>query len=292
MQISATVDTRKLEDALHNLAREARVAPGRVMKQEGKQLIEAIIKMTPPATPAQGRAAVSRDLAKVYSTIPAILKKARQGAFDGKAQYIAALSRAARQNDEGAMRNLLTRPVSGIETVSIAQHQRDGSSVAGYTQQRRFAGPPMPEITGGTQIGGALNPNLHLQRRNRQGRVAGRQLSQIVTKSKELNDYRKQVLSRVGWVKAGWMALIRQTGAKVPAWISSTRLDSVSGTAQTNFGERPFIRATNFNVKIRNYQSAVVDTAIATRVRVTVKKIEALINNRAVNLGFTRVAAR
>lgn len=289
MQVSVSVDTRKLEDALHNLARAARVEPGKVMKAGGGRLVEAVIKLTWPKSRPEGRKAVTRDLGKVYTTIPAILKKARAGSFEGKKQYVAALSRAARQNDEGAMRDLLTRPVSGVETVAVRPHDRDGVAVAGYTQERRFAGPPLPNITGGTQIGGALNPNLHKQRRNRQGHVVGRRLSQVVTKSKELNDYRKQVLSRVGWAKAGWMALVRATNAKVPAWIGNTRLESVSGTAQVNFGRNPYIRATNYDVKIPGYQR-VVDMAISTRVRITVANYDRVMDGHITNLGFTRTA--
>jgi hypothetical protein len=239
-----------------------------------------------------GRKAILRDLAKVYTSMPVLRKKIRSMAFEGKKQFLAALSRASRDNDEEAVRELLTRPIQGTESVQVRPHTRNGVDVSGYSQQRRFNGPSIPEITGGTQIGGPLNPNLHTARRNARGRITGRHLSQVVTKAKELNDYRKQVQSRVGWAMAGWMALATATGAKVPAWVRKTRLGSVSGRASVNFGPKPYIRATNFDVKIPNYQSEVVDKAVATRIRVTERKIAALLRGRAVNLGFTRIAAR
>jgi hypothetical protein len=287
MQVSMTVDTRRLQDALHNLARAARVEPGKVMKEEAKQITQAIMKLTPPATYAQGRRAVSRDLGRVFTSLPAIKRKIRDMSFTGKEQFTAALTRATRENDETGIRELLTRPVSGVEAVNVRPHDRNGVAVSGYTQNRTFSGPSIPEITGGTQIGGALNPNLHTARRNHRGRVTGRHLSQIVTKSKELRDYQKQIQSRVGWAMAGWMPLARLTGARVPGWVSKTRLESVSGTAQTNFGEKPFVRATNLDIKIPGYQR-VVDAVIANRVRVAATKLNRVLRGVSTNLGFTR----
>lgn len=291
MQISTTLETRKLEDALHNLARAARVAPGVVMKEEAKQIVQAVMKLTPPATYAQGRAAVNRDLGKVFTTLPAIQKRIKGISFDGRAGFQAALTRASKANDESAVRELLTQQINGQVSVQVRAHERNGVAIPGYTQTRRTTGPMLPELTGGTQIGGSLNPNLHTSRRDARGKVKGTHVSQVLTKSKDLNDYRKTVLSRVGWAMAGWVTLARQVGAKIPAWASKTRLESVSGTATANFGERAFVRATNLDVKIPGYQR-LVDTVIATRLRVTGRKIEALVAGRAVNLGFTRVGAR
>jgi len=89
---------------------------------------------------------------------------------------------------------------------------------------------------------------------------------------------------------AGWLLLARQVSAKVPQWVNKTRLETVSGTATTNFAAKPFVRAVNLDVKIPGYQR-VINTVIATRIRVAGKKIEALIKGRAVNLGFMRVSA-
>jgi len=291
MRISATLDVQKLEESLDQLAREARVAPGIVIKEETKQILQAVLKLTPPSTYAQGRAAVNRDLGKVFTTLPAIRKRIGDISFEGKEAFQAALTRASKANDESAVRKLLTQQVNGQITVQVGSHQRNGVSIPGYTQTRRVSGPMMPELTGGTQIGGSLNPSLHTSRRDAKGRVQGNQLSQVVTKSKGLSDYRKDVLSRTGWAMAGWAILARQVGAKIPNWVAKTRLESVSGVSTTNFGRDAFVRATNLDVKIPGYQR-VVDIIVATRIRVTARKIQALVAGRAVNLGFTRVAAR
>lgn len=65
MNISIQVDTGELEDALYLLAREARVAPGVVIKEETKALAQQIIKITPPRNLAQGRKVVFGDLNRI-----------------------------------------------------------------------------------------------------------------------------------------------------------------------------------------------------------------------------------
>jgi hypothetical protein len=60
------------------------------------------------------------------------------------------------------------------------------------------------------------------------------------------------------------------------------------GSVRSSFGPQPFIKATAHNVKIPNYQR-MIDGAINSRIQTTVKKIEAIRANAAVNLGFIRV---
>jgi hypothetical protein len=293
MQLDVWMDSRVLEDKLALLAREARVSQAQVIKEEARFIVQGVMKLTPPSTYAQGRKAVNRDLGKVFSSIGAIKKKLKTMSFTGKAQYEAALTRAVQDNDENAVRELLTRPISGQETVTVRPYQRQGQTVAGYTTQRSFSGPTLANVGGGTQIGGTLNPNLHTSRRDNHGRVKGNELSQVVIKNKPLNDYRKEVLSRVGWHIAGWIPLARKVGAKIPAWAGKTRLEASSGTATVNFSNqgKSFVAATNFDVKIPNYQR-VVNSVMAARIRIAGRKLDALIQGRAVNLGFTRIAAR
>jgi hypothetical protein len=159
-------------------------------------------------------------------------------------------------------------------------------------QQRSLDIPMVPGMDGSTIIGGNLNPNLHTVRRDVQGRVQRDYLSQVVMTSAPLNEYRKQVLSRVGWHKAGWVALATAVGAKIRPWVKATRLASTSGNASVNFvGPNPKISATNFDTKIPGYQG-LVNFVVNTRIKATGIKIERLIAGKAVNLGFTRVAAR
>jgi hypothetical protein len=291
MKMEVTFDTRALDDKLFELARLAKVDAGLVLKEEGRFIAQNVMRLTPPATYAEGRKAVAGDVGKVFTSLPIIMAKVKRMAFDGKEQYQAALTRAVKMGDEATVQNLLTRPVKGTISTTVRPYTRNGVAVAGYTHNRTFSGPMMPEITGATRVGGGLNASFHTRRRNSRGRVSGSQISQIVSE-KELRDYQKKVQSRVGWHMAGWAALARATGAKMKSWVSRTRLESVSGTASVVVtGNRQHIRATNFDVKIPGYQR-MVDAVIAARIRVAGKKVEALLRGRAVNLGFTRIGAR
>lgn len=288
--ISITVDTKRLELALHELAKYARVAPGQVMKQEGSFLARALVKLTPPATFAQGRKAVAGDINRVFTTVPTLIKNAdKMGRISDAKGYKRALVRAFKQGDEAQMQNLLTMP-TGAHVVQVKPYRRDGKNVAGY-QSRRPGRPAFPEIAGGTKMGGPLNPSLHRNRRNQRGRVTGGNIASQVVNPKDFRDYVKKIQGRVGWHASGWGALAISTGAKLPAWISKQRLIPMSGSATVNWGANPMIRAVNRDIKIPGYQRT-VDAVVANRVRVTAKKIDALIAGRAVNLGFTRIDAR
>jgi hypothetical protein len=293
MKITATFNSRDLKDKLFLLARGARVSQADVMKEEARIIVENVMRLTPPSTYAQGRKAVARDLGKIYSSVGAVLKKSQNMAFQGKEQWRAALTRASKANDEEAMRELLTRPISGVETVTVRPYTRNGVAVAGYQSQRPFSSPSLPNIGGSTQIGGSLDRNLHKARRDRRGHVRRGVLSQVVTKNTELNNYRKEIQERVSWHMAGWVPFTRLVGANVKNWVKNSRLAAKSGSARANFSSRGkvFALGTNFDVKIPNYQR-VIDAVMSARIRVAVTKINRLNRGLATNLGFTRIAAK
>jgi hypothetical protein len=288
--ISFSVDTRELSEKLHQLAKAARVEPGLVMKDEAKQLVTALMKLTPPSTFAQGRKAVASDLSKVYTTVPNLIKQGEKtGRIENAAGFKAAIVKAFRKGDDAAVERLLTGPI-GPHSAQVKGYTRNGKQVKGYTATRPGR-PVFPNIVAGsTKIGGPLNPDLHTNRRNSRGRVNGTNIGQIV-KPGELNAYQKKIQSRVGWHVAGWASLAIQSGAKVAAWITKQNISSASGMASVNFGESPHVRAINRNVKIPGYQRTV--TAVVNhRIKITVRKMDAALAGRAVNLGFTRLESR
>jgi len=65
MNLSVQVDTGDLEEKLYLLAKEARVAPGVVIKEETKGICRQIMQLTPPRNLAQGRKAVAGDLSRI-----------------------------------------------------------------------------------------------------------------------------------------------------------------------------------------------------------------------------------
>jgi hypothetical protein len=71
MQVAIKVDTRELENQLYLLAKAARVTPGEVIKNETKQLVQNIIKLTPPKNLAQGRKRIAGDLTRIVYPLDA-----------------------------------------------------------------------------------------------------------------------------------------------------------------------------------------------------------------------------
>ena len=129
----------------------------------------------------------------------------------------------------------------------------------------------------------------HKRLRNRRGRVGKGIKPMIAAYAKIANKYLNQIQTRVGWAKSGWVSAYNSTGAAAPNWLQ--RLSAQAGYSVTNYGKNPSVSATAVNNKIPNYQR-VVDNAVANRVRVTQRKIDMVVQGKAVNLGFTVIDAK
>lgn len=288
--VKITVDLNGIDLALRSLADEAKVAPGVAMKNEAKQLAKALIKMTPPMTSAQGRRAVARDIGRVFTSIPRLIKYAEGGGrVSDIAGFKAALNKAYRKGDEAAVQQLLTGPI-GSHRSYVKPYQRNGVNVSGYNA-RRNGRPMFPMIAAGsTKMSGNLEPNLHINRRGRRGKVRGNTVSQLV-KNAELNRYIKKVQTSVGWHAGGWVALARQAGYNPPKWVTKHGIPLASGRATIKTGTNPFIKAVNYKTSIPGYQRT-VDSVVNIRAKIIRANIDKLIKGKAVNLGFKSVSAR
>jgi len=100
------------------------------------------------------------------------------------------------------------------------------------------------------------------------------------------NAYLKYVQKKVGLAKAGFAAAAMQGGVRVPSWIRKHM--AKAGNAQGHFGANPFVIARTTGNQIPDLQR-VVDGALKIRYKITISKTLAVLANRAVNLGFTRV---
>jgi hypothetical protein len=247
----------RLEYQLARLALAAKVDLGLVIKEEAKYAIQTIVKFTPPKTKQQGVNAVRGDFSRlaqplVYSDLKT---KATKGGFYGSmAKYV-------RNRDVEKMRALLRNP-----------------KLTGYYGMKFLENED------------ALR-NEHKARRNARGRITGK--ATALAFGADFKKYRKEIEGRVGWTVSGWNSSAKVAGARYKKF--SDRLKPPGGLkgrlfgyVSSSFGERPFIKATASHVKIPNYQR-MVDGAINSRERTTIKKINAVLANRAVNLGFTKV---
>jgi len=129
----------------------------------------------------------------------------------------------------------------------------------------------------------------HIKMRTRRGRINRGVKPILATFPSEAKSYIRTVQSRVGWAKGAWVSTLQAAGGTAPSWISKYAMKA--GNVIADFGENPKVHAFAHNIKIPGYQK-LVDTAVATRVRITQRKIDAIVAGRGVNLGFAVVLTR
>jgi hypothetical protein len=290
--ISIFSDTKKLEYALARLADAAKVDLGLVIKQEGAYVARTIMQITPP----------TGDKIANGGQIPLVtggsITKTKAGG----------LSTNARKQGENAILGDLFGGRQMAKEKSIGLFQKIGNS----TEVPPRGG--VPHETMGVNLGwegsktirtfrkfwqpGASIAQMrafHYANRNSRGRpkqvtrsAIGRwQVQDQMWISNQAADaYLKYTQKKVGLAKAGFAAAAMACGVRVPAWIR--RHMAKAGTAQVQFGQNPFVTARTTGNKIPDLQR-VVDSALKIRYKVTLNKFRAVMANRAVNLGFTKV---
>jgi hypothetical protein len=252
--ISVQTDVRKLEFALARLALAAKVGLGPVIKEEGRYLINLFIKFTPPKSRKEGEGAVQSDMANL--AIP--LSYPELEAKAGKKGFYRSLAKYVRNRETEKLKLLFQNP-----------------------NFKFFHGRQM--LSNVDEIRRA-----HRQRQNNRGRIP--KDTNMAAYSGDMKQFSKEIRSRVGWTASGWIPAAKATGAKYKKF--SDRFGDKSGTVTSNFvGVNPFIVAVNRKVKIPFYQRT-IDAAVASRTRTTLLKINRVLANRAVNLGFTKVGGR
>ena len=242
--------------ALHELAKAARVDLGLVIKEEAKYAIQTIVKFTPPKQKAQGVNAVRADFSKLAE--PLVFQDLQAKATKGG--FYKSMARYVRNRDVEKLRALFRNPNLTHYYGRPLLENKDAILEYKKDQQR-----PWRRIKGKPQ---ALAFGLDFKR------------------------VRKTMEDRVGWTVSGWNSSAKVTGARYKKFSDKLKPQAGGnirfGSVQSSFGPQPFIKATAHNVKIPNYQRK-IDAAINARVRVTIRKVAAVVANKAVNLGFTRV---
>lgn len=255
--IGIEVRTKKLEDALFKLSQAGNVEFGKVIKQEGKYVLQTVIAFTPPPDRRQGRAAVEADAKKISNPLQYDYFKSRETTGG----FYRSISRYIRRRDTEKLQRLFTLPqLSGFYGLRVI------SSIQ--------------ELAG-----------IHRKSQNARGRVGAKQ--NFATYATDFKRYLADVQARVGWTINGWVPAAKLCGAKYPRWTDKLKAikyakSQRSGEVRHNFGKNPFITAINHNVKIPDYQNK-VRAALQARINVTERKLKRVLAGRAVNLGFVRV---
>lgn len=243
--------TRELEYKLARLAAAARVDYGLVIREEARFVTQQLIQFTPPKTMVQGKAAIAFDFTRLTTQLEYSYFKARE-TTGGFYKSIANYIRKRENTKLQALFN--NRALNGFYGLTL--------------------------LTNPQQI-----LEQHKNRRTQYGRIrSGRR--QFASYMKDSNTAMRTIQERVGWTASGWIPAAKVTGARYKKF--SDRFGGKSGSQVSNFGRNPFILARNFNVKIPKYQNT-VNAVLRSRIATTQKKLERVLANKAVNLGFTRV---
>jgi len=289
--ISIFSDTKRLEYALARLADAAKVDLGLVIKQEGAYVARTIMQITPPTGDK------TKKGAKVATVTGGTITKTKASG----------LSTNAKQQGENAIMGDLFGGRNMGKEKSIGLFQRIGNSTE--VQPRGGKNETM-----GVNLGWEGGKKIRIYRKfwqqmasigtmrafhhaNRNERGRPKQVTrsligrwqvqdQMWVSEESANAYLKYVQKKVGLAKAGFAAAAMSCGVRVPSWIR--RHMAKAGNAQVHFGPNPFVVARTTGNQIPDLQR-VVDGALKIRYKITISKVRAVLANRAVNLGFTRV---
>lgn len=246
----------RLEMALHELAKEAKVGLGLVIKEEARYAIQTIVKFTPPKQRPQGVNAVRADFSRLAE--PLVFQDLQAKATEGG--FYKSMARYVRNRDVEKLRALFRNP-----------------------NLTHYYGRPLLESEDAIK-------KYHRSQQNSRGRITGK--PRVLAFGLDFRRVRKTMEDRVGWTVSGWNASAKVTGARYKKFSDKLKPQAggnkLFGSVQSSFGPQPFIKATAHNVKIPNYQR-MIDAAINARLRITIRKVAAVKANKAVNLGFTRV---
>lgn len=250
--IDIVLDSSKLDFALARLANAAKVDLGLVIKEEARYIVKTIIQFTPPKSQQQGAGAIRKDIGKMSAVLDYQTLKAKAT----KGSIYESMARMVRRRETEKLNLLLRNPK--IDYWGGRRVLANITEVAAVHQQA------------GT--------------RNKYGRIKHDQ--NVAGYRSDLKRYRDYVETRVGWHIAGWIPAAKATGAKYKKF--ADKFSNHAGVQFSSFGKNPYITAINKKVKIPFYQKD-IDAVIASRTRTTLTKIDRILANKAVNLGFTKI---
>jgi len=283
--ISVTLDSKKLDFALERLAQAAKVDLGKVIKQEGGNVAKSIMMILPPTAMV-----AQKDPAKKPKSQGLSQKAYEQGSnaikadlFGGKRKTISRYSSIGLFQRLGSSTQIAPKNINGL-TYRIRLGWEGSKSIR---MMRKFW---MPTASTGTMK--AFHKRYQNSKTGRTGFISESVIGrwkvqdQMWVSNGSADAYWNELQSKIGWAKAGFAAAALACGIRVPAWVR--RHAGAAGIETHNFKENPFVTGTATNIKVPNPERY-VEAAMQFREKITLKKVEAIIANRAVNLGFAKI---
>jgi len=269
-----TVDIRQFEGLIPKLQAATKRTLASVVKQQAKLLLrgagggrdEGLIPYTPPPKgQQQGKAAVSRDINRVFITLAAVRKSVRDSKKRG---LTPAFNRAIREGDHTKALALLKGTVDGTVQVKSYTAKRGGKrvSVNGYTASRPVSALGDNRLLSLQKIAPVPDRALHKSRRQGGGAVRRDRPQQIVSESGTLSQYIKNIQSRVGIMQAGWARAAAVLGVILPTFVQNAAKIRSSGGVILDLGsDSPSVTVENNTPGIRRAINSIMGRAIRGR---------------------------
>lgn len=246
MSASVEIDDVSMRDALNRLA-SLGLDTGRVLRVEGRRLINDIVSLTPPTggqsrvsqfvtidvnSRKQGELAVAKDLANIFEVLS-----------DSTYAYVRRTNKAQFPRAISVWQNGSNKRVIDIDHL--------GTSI---DEMRAFHRRMRSRATGRTPI---------LRRHREDGLGRWKAYERMVVSKSMLEAYKREVKRDVGKMKGGWAAAASALGVSLPRWIS--RHASGDCVANLGRGDSPFIAAVNRTSGVASKTVSVVQWAMRRR---------------------------
>lgn len=247
MSATVEIDDVRLRDSLNQLAALG-LETGRVLRVEGRRILETIIRQTPPPNQAVGRGAVEGDLRRVFMPVESSILRKVKAKGSGEFQILW----ATQSGHVFGVRNEFFKPEANVSDLAAlhAKHRKQNGRVAGL-------GPRVKKH------GGQLNV-----------------FNRYVVPRQVFNRYLRQQLSHVGKLRSGFGHAAQKVGSNLPSWVRRNLTpDTGYVVDRLQKGESPSIVAGNTAPGAEARLAGIVQRAINTRAKAIAANVARMIKH-------------
>lgn len=281
--VSISVDLQEFADLIPRLVKASGKTLSQIVRQQARLMLrgsgegrdEGLIPYTPPPKGQdQGKAAVARDINRVFLTTTKARKIVKGSGVRG---LTAAFSRAIKQQQYSKALDILKGQTTETFQVSGYTTTRRGKTVTvkPYTLTRRAS------VLGNNALLSLNNHNstpvkqVHQQRRSRStGTVRKDGYSMLITRPGSLADYIKRVQKKVGIMKAGWRKAAQALDVTLPTFVKNAPRGSGDVRIDLENESDPSVTMTNNTPGIRRSMDSIMDRTLRGRRLRMAKDIE------------------
>lgn len=282
--VSVEISLDELRKLVPKLVNRTTLELGQEVLRQARLMVRddgdnGLVSITPPKTQEMGESATARDINRIFvtaSTIRSILKDSGQrGARPAFRRY---MTPGPDYSEAKALDFLNSQTPTTVEVRPYTT--KKGKRVKSYTQTRNVSSLGDPRLGRLLYVGDAPSRTLHKSRKNSRGQVKQAAWTQLVTSQSKMTSYIKQIVQRVGLLKAGWGAAARQAGIDVnlPAFAArNSKRASGKGRFSSSNPSNIYVELSNTSP---NASSKITKAAVNWVVSFRQKQIEREMQNR------------